>query len=119
MRIHHVQLAMPAGEEDRARRFYGEVLGMTEVAKPETLAGRGGVWFRHDTTEIHLGVETPFTPARKAHPGLEVDDLDAVAGRLEAAGHPVIWDDGFPGRRRCYVDDAFGNRVEILSPEGG
>jgi catechol 2,3-dioxygenase-like lactoylglutathione lyase family enzyme len=116
--LHHVQLAAPAGSEDRLRWFYGEVLGLPEVAKPPVLAARGGVWFRSTHVELHLGVEDDFRPARKAHPGLLVDGLDELAERIEAHGVEVQWDDSFPGFRRCYVADPFGNRVELLEPLG-
>jgi catechol 2,3-dioxygenase-like lactoylglutathione lyase family enzyme len=114
--LHHVQLAVPAGSEPALRAFYGGALGMTEVPKPASLAGRGGVWFRSGTAELHLGVEADFRPARKAHPALLVNDLDGVAARLAEAGHAVHWDDLFPGHRRCYVDDPCGNRLELLAP---
>lgn len=111
--IHHVQVAAPRGSEDVLRAFYGGVLGMTEVAKPAELVARGGVWFRAGGVELHLGVEEPFAPARKAHPGLLVDDLDALAARLEAAGHPV--ERGrLPGFRRLHTTDPHGNRLELL-----
>lgn len=116
--IHHVQLAMPHGEEATARRFYADVLGLAEIGKPAALLGRGGAWFRGDGIELHLGVEDDFRPARKAHPGLLVPDLDERAARLQRAGHPVTWDDGFPGMRRCYTADPFGNRLELLQPLG-
>lgn len=114
-RLHHIQLAMPAGEEEAARAFYGGVLGLVELPKPPPLAARGGVWFGGSGLELHLGVEEPFHPARKAHPGIEVDDVDALAARLEAAGVKVRVDHDFPGRRRFYADDCFGNRLEFLS----
>lgn len=116
-RLHHVQLAMPSGEEAAARVFYGGVLGLTEVAKPPALAARGGAWFRGGALEVHLGVEDPFVPARKAHPGIEVDDLDAVQRRLADAGVTVRPDELFPGYRRFYADDCFGNRLEFLAPD--
>ena len=112
--IDHVQLAMPAGEEDKARCFYGELLGLAEVEKPPTLAGRGGCWFEQGEVRVHLGVEAGFTPARKAHPAFLVDDLGALAGRLDAAGFAVKADDDLPGYRRCYVSDPFGNRLELM-----
>ncbi|MEN3359502.1 MAG: hypothetical protein V7637_3484 [Mycobacteriales bacterium] len=112
--VHHVLLAAPAGVEPDLRAFYGGVLGMAEVPKPPGLAGRGGVWFRAGQAELHLGVEADFRPARKAHPGLLVSDLDDLAGRLAAVGHPVTWDDLFAGHRRCYVTDPAGNRLELL-----
>jgi catechol 2,3-dioxygenase-like lactoylglutathione lyase family enzyme len=115
-RLHHVQVSMPPGEEDAARAFYAGVLGMTEVPKPPVLARRGGVWFRTDGVELHLGVEPGFRPARKAHPGFVVVGLDHLAARLSAHGTPPRWDDDFPGHRRCYADDPFGNRLEFLEP---
>ena len=124
MRLHHVQVSCPRGGEDDARRFWVDGLGMTEVAKPAALAGRGGCWFRsYDAAgavvaEIHVGVETDFRPARKAHPALVVDDLDVVAGRLRDLGFVVDETDRetFPGYLRCHVADGAGNRVEILEP---
>ena len=114
--LHHVQLAAPAGSEDALRAFYGALLGLPEVAKPPVLAARGGVWFRSAHVEIHLGVEAGFRPARKAHPGLLVDDLDGFATRLAEGGVEVEWDPNFPGFRRCYVHDPVGNRLELLEP---
>ncbi|WP_424530988.1 glyoxalase [Sphaerisporangium viridialbum] len=117
--LHHVQLALPPGEEDVCRRFYVDVLGMTEVEKPPVLAARGGLWVRADDLEIHLGVEEDFRPARKAHPGILVTGLDALAERLAGLGVKVTWDDGFPGHRRFYVADCHENRLEFLSPRTG
>lgn len=114
--LHHVQLAMPAGAEAEARRFYGTLLGMTEVPKPPVLAARGGCWFRGDGCELHLGIEADFRPARKAHPAMLVRGLAALSGRLEAAGVTVTRDDDFPGHRHFYVDDPWGNRLEFLEP---
>jgi len=118
MKLHHVQLAIPEGGENAARRFYAETLGLTEVAKPPALAARGGCWFRGTELEIHLGVEAAFRPARKAHPGVllkGLDDLEGLAVRLRTAGVEVEWDDGFPGYRRFYADDPHGNRLEFLA----
>ncbi|NKY04561.1 glyoxalase [Gordonia polyisoprenivorans] len=115
--LHHMQLAMPAGEEDRARAFFVDVLGMAEVGKPAVLAERGGVWFRAGGLELHLGVESDFRPARKAHPGILVDDLDALFQRLAGAGYSVQPDGDFPGFRRFYATDPFDNRLEFLEPE--
>lgn len=113
--VDHVQLAMPPGGEDEARRFYADLLGFDELAKPAALAKRGGAWFRSGAVELHLGVEEEFRPARKAHPGLTVDDLDGLADRLGTAGVTVQWDDLLPGRRRFYAADPFGNRLEFLA----
>jgi catechol 2,3-dioxygenase-like lactoylglutathione lyase family enzyme len=112
--IHHVQLACPAGSEERLRAFYGRVLGLTEVEKPPALARRGGCWFRGFGIELHLGVEPDFRPARQAHPGLLVSNLDDWADRLTAAGYPVAFDHEFPGMRRFYSEDPHGNRLEFL-----
>lgn len=114
MRLHHVQVSCPRGGEESARKFYAEVLGLTEVAKPPALAARGGVWFRDPGVEVHVGVEEPFVPARKAHPAFLVDDVNAVATRLAAAGHDVVWDENFPAYRRFHTHDGAGNRVEVL-----
>lgn len=116
--IHHVQVAAPKGSEAVLRAFYSGVLGLTELAKPADLAGRGGAWFRAGAVELHLGVEEPFSPARKAHPALLVDDIDALAARLEASGHPVELDT-LPGFRRFHVADPHGNRLEFLQAEEG
>ncbi len=114
--LHHVQLAIPAGGESVARGFYGGVLGMSEVDKPEVLRARGGCWFRGGGWEVHLGVEGDFVPARKAHPGVLVRGLDDLAAALTAAGRDVEWDPHFPGHRRLYAHDDHGNRLEFLEP---
>jgi catechol 2,3-dioxygenase-like lactoylglutathione lyase family enzyme len=107
---------MPAGGEDLARRFYGNLLRFTEIAKPANLISRGGCWFQTGNLQLHLGVDKEFAPARKAHVAYEVDDLDTMRSRLEAAGFPTVEDESLPGYDRFYVDDPFGNRVEILRP---
>jgi catechol 2,3-dioxygenase-like lactoylglutathione lyase family enzyme len=112
--LHHVQIACPAGSEDALRGFYGGVLGMTELPKPPELASRGGVWFRSGGAELHLGVEEDFRPARKAHAGLTVSNLDTLARRLVEAGYDVVRDALFPGYRRLYTTDPHGNRLELL-----
>jgi catechol 2,3-dioxygenase-like lactoylglutathione lyase family enzyme len=114
--IHHVLLACPPGSEAASREFYGGVLGLSEIPKPPALARKGGCWFRGHGIELHLGVEQDFQPARKAHPGLLVPDIDAWAARLQHAGYPVLFDDEFPGMRRFYSQDAHGNRLEFLQP---
>jgi len=112
--VDHVQLAMPRGQEAVARAFYEAVLGLEERPKPPVLAARGGCWFSNDQVTLHLGVEDDFRPARKAHPALVVQDLDDLCAALEAAGHTLRFDDEVPGARRCYVDDPFGNRIELI-----
>ena len=114
--LHHVQLACPPGSEEALRGFYSGVLGLDEIPKPPALAVRGGCWFRGHGIELHLGVEQDFRPARKAHPGLLVRNLDVWADRLTAAGYPVAFDDDFPGMRRFCSEDPHGNRLEFLEP---
>jgi catechol 2,3-dioxygenase-like lactoylglutathione lyase family enzyme len=114
--IEHVQLAMPAGQENRAREFYSTLLGIPEVPKPPELAKRGGVWFEEGPLKIHLGVEADFRPARKAHPALLVRDLAELVKRLRKAGHAVIDDEALEGYLRVYVFDPFGNRIELMEP---
>ena len=117
--IDHVQLAMPAGGEPEAVAFYEGVLGLAQQEKPPHLAVRGGCWFGDGPVRIHLGVEADFRPARKAHPALRVEELDLLVGRLEAAGYSVRDEGGLEGFRQRYVDDPFGNRIELLEPVGG
>jgi catechol 2,3-dioxygenase-like lactoylglutathione lyase family enzyme len=110
----HVQLAMPKGGEEKARAFYAGVLGMREEPKPPELAARGGAWFSDGTTQIHLGVDPDFRPARKAHPALVVRGLDAYLARARAQGIRIVDDDPLPGWRRAFLDDPFGNRLELM-----
>lgn len=112
--LDHIQLAIPSGGEAEARRFYGELLGLTEVAKPAPLVSRGGCWFEGQGVALHLGVEENFTPARKAHPAFRVKDLAECQRALEAAGAPVLPDDSLPQVRRFHTADPFGNRIEFI-----
>lgn len=115
--IDHVQVAAPQACETEARRFYGTLLGLVEVEKPEALRARGGVWFRCGEQQLHVGVEDGFIAARKAHPAIRVaaGELDALAERLRDAGEQVLWDDALAGVRRFYSQDPWGNRIELLS----
>jgi catechol 2,3-dioxygenase-like lactoylglutathione lyase family enzyme len=117
--LDHVQVAAPAGSEDEARRFYGELLGMAEVRKPDALHARGGVWFAGGGHQLHVGIAEPFAPATKAHPALLVrlSELDRLAQRLEVAGCDVLWDDAIPGTRRFFTTDPWGNRIELVGVE--
>ena len=107
---------MPRGGESEARAFYGGLLGLTELPKPPHLAVRGGAWFEAGATQVHLGVEDDFRPARKAHPALLVDDLAELLGRCTAAGYPPVDDKPLPGFERAFISDPFGNRIELLQP---
>jgi catechol 2,3-dioxygenase-like lactoylglutathione lyase family enzyme len=116
MSLHHIQLAMPPGEEEAAVKFYGAILGLTQIDKPPELAPRGGVWFRDGELEVHLGVEEPFSPARKAHPAFLVNNLPTLRERIETAGYRVTDDVPLAGFHRCHVRDPFGNRLELVEP---
>ena len=117
--VDHVQIAMPKGSEDLARGFYGEVLGMKEIPKPQALAGRGGCWFAAGAAQVHLGAEEDFRPAKKAHPALLVEGLDEILAKCRAAGLPSRPDAEIDGRRRVHVFDPFGNRLELMEANHG
>ncbi len=114
--IDHVQLAMPAGEEDQARKFYHKLLGVPEVPKPPDLAKRGGVWFEDDRVRIHLGVDKNFQPAGKAHIAFLVDNVSELASRCSEEGYRIVDDEPLDGYIRIYVYDPFGNRLEFMEP---
>jgi catechol 2,3-dioxygenase-like lactoylglutathione lyase family enzyme len=116
--LDHVQVAIPRGEEDRARSFYGDLLGLREIPKPAPLAGRGGLWFQCGTLQLHLGVEEPFSPARKAHPAFRIHGYAKLLSRLAVAGHAVVPDTSLPKVERALVSDPFGNRVELINGAG-
>jgi catechol 2,3-dioxygenase-like lactoylglutathione lyase family enzyme len=117
LRLDHVQIAIPAGAETTCREFYVGLLGMGEVQKPPELAKRGGIWVKSGEVMIHLGVEAEFRPARKAHPGIVVSDIDALAARLQSAGHAPAWDEAIPGVRRFFTADPLGNRLEFIGSD--
>jgi catechol 2,3-dioxygenase-like lactoylglutathione lyase family enzyme len=117
-RLDHVQLAMPEGREGEARAFYAGLLGIPERPKPSHLAARGGCWFEDGDVKVHLGVEADFRPARKAHPALIVEGLGGLVEKLTGAGVRVVDDEPLAGYARVYADDPFGNRIELLEPEG-
>ena len=112
--LNHLQIEAPAGCEQAARAFFGDLLGLPEIAKPATLQGRGGVWFACGAQQIHIGVVARFEPRRKGHPALEVRGLDAWRARLAAANVPITEDEPLPGWNRFYIADPWGNRVELL-----
>lgn len=114
--LDHVQLAMPAAREDEATAFYEGVLGIPQVPKPPHLAARGGCWFESGTLKVHLGVDADFRPATKAHPAFLVEDVRELARAVASAGYAVIDDQPLDGYDRVYVDDPFGNRIELMQP---
>jgi hypothetical protein len=113
-RLDHVLLAMPAGREGEARQFYQGLLGIPEATKPSDLAARGGCWFEDGELKVHLGVEKNFVPARKAHPAFLVEDLAALTATLTKAGYSISHDQPLEGYDRIFVDDPFGNRIELM-----
>ena len=114
LRIDHVQIAMPPGGEETARKFYRDIMRLTEVPKPKELAGRGGCWFESGDVRVHVGVEADFHPARKAHPAFEVTNLASLIIRLGAAGVPLKQDVPIDGMERVHIEDPFGNRIELV-----
>jgi predicted enzyme related to lactoylglutathione lyase len=114
--LDHVQVVVPPGGVEEAARFYGEVVGLEPIERPETLGGIGA-WFRAGAHELHVSEHEGFVAAAKAHPAFEltIADLDALAERLEAVGGEVRWDDRLPGARRFYSFDPAGNRLEFLT----
>jgi catechol 2,3-dioxygenase-like lactoylglutathione lyase family enzyme len=116
--IDHVQLAIPRGGEEAARRFYGGVLGFTEVPKPESMRARGGLWFQAGPVGVHLGVQDDPRPPEKAHPAFVVRGLDEYLARLAAAGCEWRAAAELPGVRRGHTRDPFGNRIELIEAAG-
>jgi catechol 2,3-dioxygenase-like lactoylglutathione lyase family enzyme len=112
--LHHVQIGVPAGGEDRAREFYGDALGLEPIPKPAHLAVRGGLWFRAGAQEVHLGIEPEHRALQRAHPALLVEGLDALRRRLQDHGVETYEDLPLPGHRRFYAKDPFGNRLEFV-----
>lgn len=112
--IDHIQIAAPPQSEEQAREFYGNLLGMEEIPKPENLQARGGCWFKCGAQEVHIGVQADFTPAKKAHPGFTVHALEQLKSRLETAGYKISEEPPIAGRARFFTHDPFGNRIEFL-----
>jgi catechol 2,3-dioxygenase-like lactoylglutathione lyase family enzyme len=112
--LDHVQTAIPVGGEDKARAFYGTLLGLSEIPKPADMAARGGCWFGIGDRQLHLGVESDFRPAKKAHIALATDRLDSVRASIEAAGYVTRDDSPVDGRHRFFSEDPFGNRIEFM-----
>jgi hypothetical protein len=115
--IDHIQIAAPVGSEGAARRFYGGILGLDEIEKPEQLRRCGGCWFRCGIHQVHIGVETDFRPARKAHPAFALVNLEGLRTSLLAGGFAVTDDDNFSRTRRFYTNDPWGNRLEFIEQQ--
>ncbi len=111
--LDHIQIAIPEGEEDKARAYYGDLLRMHEVPRPETLSS-SGCWFERGSVSLHIGIDPDFRPARKAHPAFLVDNLDMLRERLERAGYETHDDTPVEGYRRFFSFDPFGNRIEMM-----
>jgi catechol 2,3-dioxygenase-like lactoylglutathione lyase family enzyme len=114
LNLDHVQVAIPVGGENRARDFYGGVLGFTEIDKPASMAGRNSIWFAAGPVNLHLGIEPEFHAAKRAHPAFVVNDLDEILTACERAGLTTRPDTSFNGFRRVHVFDPFGNRLELM-----
>jgi catechol 2,3-dioxygenase-like lactoylglutathione lyase family enzyme len=117
-RIDHIQIAAPEGCETAARDFYGSLLGLEEIEKPQMLRARGGCWFQCGSQQLHIGVEKPFHAAKKAHPAFLVPRMDELRDALKKRGVPVVEDDAIPGTRRFYAEDPWGNRLEFVELPG-
>lgn len=117
LQIDHVQLAAPKDSEDRARHFFGDILGLKEIEKPKILKKRGGVWFSIGNQQIHIGIEEPFTPAKKAHPAFEIEQIEALKRHLTDNKIDYQVDHLLPGANRIFLHDPFGNRIELLEWE--
>ncbi|WP_017186192.1 VOC family protein [Alkalibacillus haloalkaliphilus] len=113
-KIDHVQLAAPKGSEDTARQFFADILGFEEIEKPDVLKKRGGVWFSFGSNQIHIGIEDPFLPAKKAHPAFEVRNIEQLKQHLTNHEVEYIEDGNLPNANRIYVSDPWGNRIELL-----
>lgn len=113
-RLDHVQLPIPPGAAEDARAFYGGVLGLEPIQKPDSLRDRGGLWYRAGDAELHLGIEDPSGSTRR-HPAFEVADLDAAREHLRSAGVEIHEETPIPGRERFSFRDPFGNRIELLA----
>lgn len=118
MRLSHINITMPKGCEEAARRFYGELLKLQEIPKPEAIRSRGGVWFDAGDLDVHLSIEESRPgPDAYRHFGLECENVDALRKRLESAG--IATEDGRPAPwKRFFVYDPFGNRIEIHEAGG-
>ncbi len=112
-RLDHVQVCIPRGAEDRAREFYGKLLGLEEIEKPDALKRNGGMWYSVADVQLHVGVEESVAPSKR-HPAFEVEDVRGVRTYLERNGVRTKDEPDLPGLRRFSFFDPFGNRIELL-----
>ena len=112
--LDHVQIAAPRGCEAAAREFFGTLLGLEEIEKPEGLRSRGGCWFKLESHQLHIGVEENFQPAKKAHPAFAAREIDLLFALLSRTGVKCVWEGGMAGVRRFHTNDPWGNRLEFI-----
>jgi catechol 2,3-dioxygenase-like lactoylglutathione lyase family enzyme len=112
-RLDHVQVCIPAYSEARARDFYGRLLGLEEIEKPDVLKQNGGMWYKVADIQLHVGVEDTVAPSKR-HPAFEVEDVEGVRAYLEQNGVRTKDEPVVPGVRRFSFFDPFGNRIELL-----
>ncbi|PZD97300.1 glyoxalase [Paenibacillus sambharensis] len=116
-RFHHAQITIPRGQEEEARSFYCGILGLPEISKPVSLAGRGGLWLQVGDQELHIGTEDGVDRYQtKAHLAYEVEDIQEVRRLLSNNGIEMLEAIPIPGFERFEFRDPFGNRVECIQP---
>lgn len=114
--VHHVNVTVPKSLEAAAKYFYGVVMQLIEVPKPEESRGRGGAWYQLGPIQLHLSIEDGLAEdcLSKRHVCYTVEDLAQAEERFRTAGVEIIADDSpIIGWRRFYVRDPGGNKLEI------
>jgi catechol 2,3-dioxygenase-like lactoylglutathione lyase family enzyme len=112
-RLDQIQLCIPIGKEEEARRFYSGVLGMEEIPKPKELIVNGGLWFQVADIQLHLGTEITIHES-KGHSAFEVSDLMEARKWLEDCGIKIKEEIQIPGQSRFSFLDPFANRIDLL-----
>jgi catechol 2,3-dioxygenase-like lactoylglutathione lyase family enzyme len=112
-RLDHVQVCIPRGTEEQAREFYGGLLGLEEIEKPDVLKKNGGMWYSVADVQLHVGAEDAVAPSKR-HPAFEVEDVAGVRAYLERSGVRTKDEPDVPGLCRFSFFDPFGNRIELL-----
>jgi catechol 2,3-dioxygenase-like lactoylglutathione lyase family enzyme len=113
IRLNHIQICIPTGKEDEARRFYADIIGLVEIPKPAALVPNGGLWYQIADIQLHIGTENEVNHSKR-HPALEVEDLQAARKHLEKHGVKIKDEIDIPGQTRFSFKDPFGNRIELL-----